>query len=328
MVEGWPANHLCAVSKLSGLLGSRGLAHEIYAVFWVSSWSTDEWAGWKNCTIFWGRQGWALGLYPAYLCNFLSQRSGQGLQPLLNFLGESILGWLSGQILQLTSKKVDWSACGQRSLEWLTWCFCDVLVTVDWVDGGVKVWLPEGNLIVRTSTKRLSVWASELVHTHTCKHTPTWLEDKTTQTIQTHILNTTDRRSEWQTWRLWLIVGRPWRCLRDSVYDSMCERGGCLRNEHNMYTRSEDLVYDHNMVASITLTSTCKSCLSNEKTRWVWRLTGARRVNPSACRRQVKLSKEVLKLDAGQNFGGCCSHYNKGVSIDSVVWMLHIQCRV
>lgn len=159
--------------------------------------------------------------------------------------------------------------------------------------------------------KWLNVWTSEKVHTWSCKHTLAWLDDKTIQTIQTHMLNMIERKCGQQAWNLWLIVGRPWRHLCDSVYDSMCERDGCLHSEHNMYTQIEDLEYDQNMVTSMTVTSTCKICWWNDQARWVQRLTRADWVNQSACSHQVKLSKEALKLDEGQNFGDCYSHYNR-----------------
>lgn len=156
-------------------------------------------------------------------------------------------------------------------------------VTVNWVDGGVKVWLLEGDLVVINSAKWLSVWASEKAYTWTYKHTLTELDDEMTQTMQTNMFNITDWQCERQVQCLWLIVEWPRRCLCNIVYDSVCERDECLHSEHNMYTRSEDLVYEQNMVASMTLTSTCKSCLSNEQARWVRRLTRDHWMNPSAC---------------------------------------------
>jgi len=41
MLGSWLTDHLCEVSELSRLLGSRGISHENYAVFQVSSRSTD-----------------------------------------------------------------------------------------------------------------------------------------------------------------------------------------------------------------------------------------------------------------------------------------------
>ena len=52
MLGGWPAGDLCTISELSGLLGSRELAHENCAIFWVRSRSTVGKVGWKNCAIF------------------------------------------------------------------------------------------------------------------------------------------------------------------------------------------------------------------------------------------------------------------------------------
>lgn len=77
--------------------------------------------------MFWGRQGRALGVCLTCLCNFLSHWSGHILQPLHIFLWESVLGWLSGQTLSLTSRNSDWSTCGKHTLKWLAWCFCAVL---------------------------------------------------------------------------------------------------------------------------------------------------------------------------------------------------------
>ena len=45
MMGGWPADHLCTISELSGLLGSRALDHEIYVVFQVSRGLTVGLAG-------------------------------------------------------------------------------------------------------------------------------------------------------------------------------------------------------------------------------------------------------------------------------------------
>ena len=45
---GWSTDHLCAISKLSGLLSRRGLSHENCIIFWVSSQSTIRRIGLKN----------------------------------------------------------------------------------------------------------------------------------------------------------------------------------------------------------------------------------------------------------------------------------------
>lgn len=47
MLAGSPADQFCAFFYPSLLLGSKGLAHEIYVIFWVSSRSSNWWAGWK-----------------------------------------------------------------------------------------------------------------------------------------------------------------------------------------------------------------------------------------------------------------------------------------
>jgi len=84
----------------------------------------------------------------------------------------------------------------------------------------------------------------------------------------------------------------------------VCECDGCLPSEHNTYTQSEDLVHDQNIVVRETLIPTYKICPLNDQARWVKRLTRAHKVNPNVCKHQVKLSREALKFDAGQNFGG------------------------
>lgn len=70
------ADHLYIIFTLSRLLGNRGPSHENYAIFYMSNRSTIGRTGWKNCAIVWGRQGQALGVYLACLCNFPNQRSG------------------------------------------------------------------------------------------------------------------------------------------------------------------------------------------------------------------------------------------------------------
>ncbi len=72
---------------------------------------------------------------------------------------------------------------GSAAWNGLLGAFALFSVIVDRVDGGVKVWLLEGDLVVITLAKWLSVWGSEKVHTWTCKHTLTWLDDETNQTI-------------------------------------------------------------------------------------------------------------------------------------------------
>lgn len=52
MLGGEPANNLYIVFKWSRLLGSRGLANENCAIFFVSSQLTVERFGSKHCTIF------------------------------------------------------------------------------------------------------------------------------------------------------------------------------------------------------------------------------------------------------------------------------------
>jgi len=49
MLGDCPADHISVVSELTGLLDSKGLSHENYAVFQVSSQSTNWKDGWKKC---------------------------------------------------------------------------------------------------------------------------------------------------------------------------------------------------------------------------------------------------------------------------------------
>jgi len=72
VLGGWPVNHLCTISKISRLLGCRGFSYEICVVFQVSSRPADWWSCWESCTIFGGRQGQELGVYPTCLHNFFS----------------------------------------------------------------------------------------------------------------------------------------------------------------------------------------------------------------------------------------------------------------
>jgi len=139
-------------------------------------------------------------------------------------------------------------------MKWLAWCFC--VVSSDswlsrWWSDGLVVKGESGRQKFNKMTKCVNEWKIQM---WSYKHTPTWLHDETTQAIQTHMINMTDRRCERQARHLWLIVDRSWRCLRDSECDSVYDCDKCFHSEHNKYTWSEDLEHDQNMVASMNLT--------------------------------------------------------------------------
>jgi len=253
---------------------------------------------------------WAVGrltsVWVTYVGNFHSQRDRHGLQPLHNFWGESVLRWLLGQTLQLTNRKVDRSTCEKSNLKWLACCLYTVLG-----DSQSSRWWEEGPVVKgwygRQNLSKTIFWRCihELANTHLHDLMTRWLKPSR----HTCSIWPTDDASQ-QVRCLWLFVGQLQQILLDSVYEFVCEHDRCLHSEHNMYTQSGDLVNDQNMVASMTLLPTCKSCMLKNQARCTLRLTWAHRVNPSVWKNQVKLSKEALKLDVGQNFGGWCSRYD------------------
>lgn len=146
-------------------------------------------------------------------------------------------------------------------------------------------------------TKCVNEWN---IHMWSCKHTPTCLTTRRPKQSKTHAQH--DWPVVWPT----LVIDhsstlttlvRHWVLLHVWVWP-------ILYREHNMYTWSEDLEHDQNMVASMTSIPTCKTFGWNEQARWMQRLTQVHRVNLSVCIQQAKLSREAPKLGAGQNFGG------------------------
>jgi len=116
------------------------------------------------------------------------------------------------------------------------------------------------------------------------------------QCVWLHVLVTMTMLVRQCVW-LHVLVTMRMMMLCDIVFHSMCWCDEYLHKEQNTYTRREDLLYDQNMVTSMTLTSTCRSCLSSDEARWEWRLTWAHCVISSVCTHKVKLSKEPPKLD-------------------------------
>ena len=108
---------------------------------------------------------------------------------------------------------------------------------------------------------------------------------------------------------------------------TLCVSVGYLHSEHNMCTRSEDLVHNQKMVASEALRPTFQK-LSVE---WLRKVGAKAHMNPRHELEWLQISsknlREALKLDACQNFGGCCSRYNTWWHTcritTSLFWFIH-----
>jgi len=149
----------------------------IWAVGWLSGGLTG-----KTTQFFEGdREENLVAVHLIYVISSVS-RAGKLSSLYADFEGSQSRGcyrvwlsrWSTWKLIGLLAIIAAWKdLLGASALFW---------VTTDWVDGGVMVRLLEGNPVIITSTKWLSVkyWK---MHRWSCKHTLTWLVEETDQNI-------------------------------------------------------------------------------------------------------------------------------------------------
>ncbi len=200
----WDARNPITVFELNEMLGYWKSHHIFWAERDVGKLGD---CSWKMCNFLSEDQADYLGDWLEKLYNILreirmdrgclSGMSAQFLQLVERarsttftiFFGKWVPRSLPCQTLRLTNCRVGRFACGNRKLRQLAkkimhcstqLCSSTCSLSVETVQcSSARVWLLEGDLVIKDSAKWLSVWVSELMHTWSCEHTVNmnWQQD-------------------------------------------------------------------------------------------------------------------------------------------------------